>query len=74
LLPDEAVMGLGEAVAEVPAEVATETVPDAPVGLVAGVVLLTYTGALVATDEVVTGLTMVHGQSVMVKVVASVTV
>jgi len=74
LLPDEAVMGLEEAVAEVPAEVATETVPDAVVALVAADVLLAYTGALVGIDEVVTGLTMVHGQSVMVKVVASVTV
>jgi hypothetical protein len=39
------------------------------------VVVLAYTGAEVATtDEVVTGLTTVHGQLVMVKVVDSVTV
>lgn len=39
------------------------------------VVVLAYTGVEVATtDEVVTGLTIVHGQLVMVKVVDSVTV
>jgi len=39
------------------------------------VVVLAYTGAEVGTtDEVVTGLTIVHGQLVMVKVVDSVTV
>jgi len=67
-------MGLGEVVAEVPAEVATETVPTGAEAAVVGAVLLTYTGALVGIDEEVTGLTIVQGQSVMVKVVASVTV
>jgi len=46
-----------------------------PTLLVAAAVVLAYTGAEVATtDEVVTGLTIVHGQLVMVKVVDSVTV
>lgn len=74
MLPEEAVMGLGEAVAEDPAEVWTETVPTGVEVTVVDAVLLAYTGALVGTDEVVTGLTTVQGQSVMVKVVASVTV
>jgi len=77
LLPEEAEMGLGEAVAELPAEVATEpvptgAVPTGPTG--AGAVLLTYTGATVGIDEEVTGATIVQGQSVIVNVVASVTV
>jgi len=74
LLPEEALIGLGEGVAEDPAEVAAEPVPTGPVGPVAGVVLLTYTGALVGIDDDVTGATIVQGQSVIVKVVASVTV
>lgn len=67
-------MGLGEAVAELPAEVATETVPTGAVPTGVGAVLLTYTGATVGTDEEVTGATIVQGQSVIVRVVASVTV
>jgi len=76
LLPFEALIGLGEAVA--PAEVETATVPTAvPAGVEAAaavVVLLAKIGALVGIAELVTGLTTVQGQSVMVKVVASVTV
>jgi len=55
------------------AEALTLVVPTLLVA--AAVVVLAYTGAEVATtDEVVTGLTIVHGQLVMVKVVDSVTV
>jgi len=60
------------------AEALTEVVPTEPlVGVVAATVVLAYTGALLAgatTLEVVTGLTMVHGQLVMVKVVEAVAV
>jgi len=58
-------------------EALTETVPTADVAaLVATAVVLAYTGALLGatTAEVVTGWTTVHGQLVMVKVVASETV
>jgi len=85
LVPDEAVMGLGEA--EAPAWVETAPVPTAvPAGVEAAaavVVLLAKMGALVGIAEhvlhwriaeLVTGLTTVQGQSVMVRVVASVTV
>jgi len=70
LLPPEAVMVDGVDVAEVLMLV----VPTLLVA--AAVVVLAYTGVEVAatTDEVVTGLTIVHGQLVMVKVVDSVTV
>jgi len=77
LLAPEAVMVDGTAVTEA----LTEVVPTAVVaatGVVAtaGVVALTYTGADdgATTAEVVTGLTTVHGQLVMVKVVDSVAV
>jgi len=77
LLAPEAVMVDGTAVAEA----LTEVVPTAVVaatGVVAtaGVVALTYTGTEdgATTAEVVTGLTTVHGQLVMVKVVDSVAV
>jgi len=68
LLPPEAVMVDGVGVEDALAEV----VPTEP----AVVVLLEYTGAVVGatTLEVVTGLTMVQGQLVMVKVVDSVAV
>jgi len=48
LLPEEAVMGLGEALADDPEEVTAEPepVPTGVAGPVAGAVLLTYTGAL----------------------------
>jgi len=75
LLPPEAVMVDGVDVAEVLMLV----VPTLLVA--AAVVVLAYTGVEVAaqelqytTDEVVTGLTIVHGQLVMVKVVDAVTV
>jgi len=42
--------------------------------LTAVVVVLAYGVVVATTDEVVTGLTIVHGQLVMVKVVDSVTV
>jgi len=76
-------MGLGlaeeEAPAEVAAEVTAELVPTEPAEVATavvatGVVLLAYAGALDAAAEVVTGLTIVQGQLVTVKVVASVTV
>jgi len=75
LPPPEAVMVDGVAVAETLAEV----VPTEP-ALVD--VVLAKAGALVGTEqvlqyttlEVVTGLTIVQGQSVMVRVVASLTV
>jgi len=71
LLPPEAEMvdGVGVAVA------LTEVVPTL-VATVAAVVVLAYTGALVGatTLEVVTGLTIVQGQLVMVRVVDSVAV
>jgi len=70
LLPPEAVIVDGVGVAEAKMEVVPTLVLTAAV-----VVLLTYTGTLVATTlEVVTGLTMVQGQLVMVKVVDSVAV
>jgi len=60
-------------------EALTEVVPTEV--LTAVVVVLAYTGAVVGTqelqyttDEVVTGLTTVQGQLVMVKVVLAVTV
>jgi len=62
------------------AEALTEVVPTEPLveaGVVAATVVLAYTGALLAgatTLEVVTGLTMVQGQLVMVKVVEAVAV
>jgi len=69
LLAPEVVMVDGVGVAEA----LTLVVPT--LVLTAVVVVLAYTGAEVATtDEVVTGLTTVHGQLVMVKVVDSVTV
>jgi len=76
LLPEAAMVDgtdEGEAKAEV---VPTEPALVAGAGGAAGAVVLEYTGALVGatTLEVVTGLTMVQGQLVMVKVVASVTV
>jgi len=70
LLPPEVVMVDGVDVAEVLMLVVPTLLVAAAV-----VVVLAYTGAEVATtDEVVTGLTTVHGQLVMVKVVDSVTV
>jgi len=68
LLPPEAVMVDGDGVEEA----LTEVVPTEP----AVVVLFLYTGAVVGatTLEVVTGLMMVQGQLVMVKVVDSVAV
>lgn len=84
MLAPEAVMvdGVGDTVAlaeVVPtAVVATVVAPPAvAVWTTAGAVVLTYTGADVGTlttAEVVTGLTMVHGQLVMVKVWLAVTV
>jgi len=69
LLAPEVVMVDGVGVAEA----LTLVVPT--LVLTAVVVVLAYTGDEVATtDEVVTGLTIVHGQLVMVKVVDSVTV
>jgi hypothetical protein len=65
------------------AEALAEVVPTEPLlvatvaGVVAATVVLAYTGALLAgatTLEVVTGLTMVQGQLVMVKVVEAVAV
>jgi len=70
LLAPEAVMVDGVAVAEL----LTLVVPTLLVAA-AVVVVLAYTGAVVGTaDVVVTGLTTVHGQLVMVRVVDSVTV
>ena len=47
LFPDEEEIGLGEEVAPALVEVATEPVPIGVEGTPIGVVLLTYTGALV---------------------------
>jgi hypothetical protein len=82
LLAPEAVMVDGVAGAEALAEVVpTALLVAAGVVAAAGVVVLAYTGAedgaqvlQYTTDEVVTGLTTVHGQLVMVKVVDSVAV
>jgi hypothetical protein len=77
LLAPEAVMVDGVAGAEALAEVVpTALLVAAGVVAAAGVVVLAYTGAEdgATTDEVVTGLTTVHGQLVMVKVVDSVAV
>jgi len=54
------------------AEALTLVVPT--LVLTAVVVVLAYGVVVATTDEVVTGLTIVHGQLVMVKVVDSVTV
>jgi len=68
-LPDEAEMGVGVD------EVLAEVVPTEPPAVVVLVVVLAYTGELVATElVVVTGLTTVQGQLVMVMVVLSVRV
>jgi len=75
LLAPEAEMVDGVAVAEVLAEVVpTAVLVEAAV--VTATVVLEYTGVLVGatTLEVVTGLTMVQGQLVMVRVVDSVAV
>jgi hypothetical protein len=78
LLPDEAVIGDGVALAV--AETLAEVVPTEVLvlaGTVTGTVVLEYTtGEVVGatTLEVVTGWLMVQGQLVMVSVVASVTV
>jgi len=77
LLAPEAVMVVGAAVVTALVEVVpTAVVPAALVVATAGVVVLAYTGAEdgTTTAEVVTGLTTVHGQLVMVKVVEAVAV
>jgi len=68
LLAPEVVMVDGVGVAEA----LTLVVPT--LVLTAVVVVLAYGVVVATTDEVVTGLTIVHGQLVMVKVVDSVTV
>jgi len=73
LLPPEAVMVDGVGVEEAK----TEVVPTLAGTLVVEVVVLAYTGVVVGTTtalEVLTGLMTVHGQLVIVKVVASVAV
>jgi hypothetical protein len=78
LLAPEAVMVDGVADAEALTEVVPtdDLVATGVVATTAGVVVLAYTGAEdgATTLEVVTGLTTVHGQLVMVKVVDSVAV
>jgi hypothetical protein len=77
LLAPEAVMVDGVADGEALAEVVpTADLVATGVVATAGVVVLAYTGADdgATTLEVVTGLTTVHGQLVMVKVVDSVAV